>query len=80
MGTGSYRERHPFCEVFDCMNRMVQVHHIRSKGAGGSNDDVNLVTLCGEHHAKIHSLGWRTFVRLHPETRPRIEAAHEVPR
>lgn len=30
-------------------------HHVKSYGAGGSNDPSNLVTLCWECHTKVHN-------------------------
>lgn len=35
----------------------VDRHHIKSKGSGGSNDDLNLVHLCRIHHNEIHTIG-----------------------
>ena len=80
MGTRDYRERHRFCEVCIPSVQVDAVHHIRSKGAGGSNEDSNLLSLCAECHTRIHALGWKTFVRLNPRIRAKVEAAHEVPR
>lgn len=39
------------------------VHHIRTRGAGGGNYARNLSTLCRVHHQEIHVLGVRSFVR-----------------
>ena len=80
MGTRDYRERNRFCEVCIASRPAAQVHHIRSKGAGGSNKDSNLLSVCAECHSRIHSLGWKTFVRLNPVIRAKVEAAHEAPR
>ncbi len=38
------------CEILGCPRRSQEVHHIKSKGAGGSDVRCNLVGLCGEHH------------------------------
>jgi 5-methylcytosine-specific restriction endonuclease McrA len=34
--------------------RLVEVHHIKEKNEGGSNDDYNLVPVCSNCHSKIH--------------------------
>jgi hypothetical protein len=33
----------------------LQVHHIAYRSEGGTHDERNLITLCGEHHALVHS-------------------------
>jgi 5-methylcytosine-specific restriction endonuclease McrA len=33
----------------------LHVHHIEYRSEGGSNDDSNLITLCNEHHALMHT-------------------------
>jgi hypothetical protein len=43
------------CRVPGCRNAtFVDIHHLRPRAAGGSNDSKNLVTLCGAHHHAIH--------------------------
>ena len=37
------------------------VHHIKSKGAGGDDTEQNLVTLCHKHHQELHQVGQLTF-------------------
>lgn len=45
--------KHDYCVA--CANKEnLYQHHLVPKSAGGSNDDNNLITLCGECHAKIH--------------------------
>lgn len=39
--------------------------HIRSKGAGGGEEDWNLLSMCREHHSEQHRLGWSKFVSRH---------------
>ena len=39
----------------------VQPHHVRSRGAGGT--DRETVPLCWLHHAEGHQVGWCTFER-----------------
>lgn len=46
--------RRPRCEV--CGNTWsLQVHHIRSRGAGGDDLPENLICLCVECHTKVHA-------------------------
>jgi 5-methylcytosine-specific restriction endonuclease McrA len=40
-----------FCGI----TRNLHVHHIDYLSQGGSSEPHNLVTLCGEHHALVHS-------------------------
>jgi len=47
-----------------CGNRtQVQCHHIISVGAGGGDNEWNLMSLCVTHHAEWHHNGKRSFVR-----------------
>ncbi|WP_174999137.1 HNH endonuclease [Rugamonas aquatica] len=34
----------------------LQVHHIKPRSLGGSNDPDNLITLCEQHHEAVHDL------------------------
>ena len=56
-----YRHRHPYCEV--CGVRPVQVHHIRSRGAGGCDCPVNLIALCPFCHSESHTKGQVAFFK-----------------
>ena len=43
------------CRVPGCRNAtFVDVHHLRPRSEGGSDDVENLVTLCAAHHHAIH--------------------------
>ena len=45
-----------------------QRHHLITRGAGGSDDPVNIIYLCIEHHVGpqgIHTLGRNTFANRH---------------
>jgi len=59
----AYRKAHLFCEV--CGMPDTQIHHIRTRGAGGSDDATNLLALCYYHHTKIHAIGSRKFAYIH---------------
>jgi 5-methylcytosine-specific restriction endonuclease McrA len=42
-----------YCEYCGSMSGL-QVHHIKSRGAGGGDIDVNLVVLCYVCHREVH--------------------------
>lgn len=48
-------------------------HHIKTKGAGGSNRSYNIMPLCSDHHnmtkVSIHNMGTITFALVFPEVR-----------
>ncbi len=35
----------------------VDVHHIKSRGAGGGDTVDNVIPLCRSHHTEIHKIG-----------------------
>lgn len=43
------------------------LHHIRSRGSGGSDKPHNLMILCLRHHNEIHAKGRDTFSKMHPK-------------
>ena len=52
------RDKHRCC---NCDNHLdVEVHHIRFRSEGGSNEPANLITLCMTCHASIH----REFLKI----------------
>ena len=55
-----YHTKHPLCEVDGCIRPSTQIHHIRTRGAGGEDDPENLLALCTEHHGMIHAMGVKT--------------------
>lgn len=52
---------------------VVVAHHVRSKGAGGTDREV--VNLCDAHHREGHDHGWMTFERKYQVDLPAIAAA-----
>jgi hypothetical protein len=43
------------CQVPGCSRRAVHAHHVVARARGGSDEDGNLVALCGCHHLRaIH--------------------------
>lgn len=52
-----YVKAHPLCEMCLEEGRLVpvtEVHHIKPKNEGGSDDFENLMSLCHSCHQKIH--------------------------
>jgi hypothetical protein len=53
------RRRDRGCRFPDCGRRaFTQIHHVRHRALGGSNDLANLVELCWFHHRLVHEGGW----------------------
>lgn len=51
------------CEIKGCKKwAMKSPHHLITRGAGGSNEKVNLIYLCAEHHVEVHNIGRWSFV------------------
>ncbi len=44
-----------------CQNPQVDKAHIKSKGAGGSNEEDNIFFLCRSHHQEQHRIGHPAF-------------------
>jgi len=56
------------CKVSGCGNQVTGGrHHIVSKGAGGVDDEYNMLDLCFLHHREFHDHGWRTFCKNNHE-------------
>lgn len=45
-----------------CRRKGVDLHHVRTRGSGGSDESFNLMPLCRGHHVVIHNKGtkWAT--------------------
>jgi len=70
----AYKQMHPNCEA--CFKPALGwPHHIRSRGAGGSDDHDNLISLCSSCHVRIHTMGWVRFTQENPHIRDKIMAA-----
>ncbi len=55
----------------------LEIHHWRTKGAGGDNDLTNLICLCANHHTQnedsVHRLKPREFLKKYPRIRTYLE-------
>lgn len=69
------------CEIGGCYEQPVEKAHIKSKGAGGSNEKHNIINLCYWHHRKapdsFHNIGVWSFAELHNLT-DRFKMAFEL--
>lgn len=54
-------------------NKTVEVCHIRSKGAGGCDEEWNLYPGCVEHHRLQHRIGIVTFFKQFHNVRAHFE-------
>jgi hypothetical protein len=53
------RRRDRGCRFPGCGRRaFTQIHHVRHRAHGGSNDLANLIQLCWFHHRLVHEGGW----------------------
>lgn len=60
------------CLIYNCYNLCdYRGHHIKSIGAGGTDDEFNIAPLCHNHHTlgknAIHKIGIITFSEKFPE-------------
>ena len=70
-----YERLHPRCEACGAAVSGMP-HHIKTRGAGGSDDHKYLLRLCVYCHMYIwDSLGPVTFMRLYPHLQEKVLAA-----
>lgn len=58
MSRKRYTTKEP-CVV--CLRTPACLHHIKTRGSGGTDDDWNLMPLCLGHHNRVHAIGLRPF-------------------
>jgi len=54
-----YIDENKSCLV--CNRLGVDLHHVKSRGSGGSDESFNLMPLCRWHHSQLHSEGLNKF-------------------
>jgi len=52
-----------------CSQQGVDLHHIKTRGAGGCDSYFNLMPLCRKHHTEVHKIGMRKFARTYARVR-----------
>ena len=50
-----YKNKDKTCIV--CNRQGVDLHHVKTRGSGGSDEEFNLMPLCRWHHSQIHTEG-----------------------
>jgi hypothetical protein len=45
-----------------CQRKPSAIHHIKSRGSGGTDDWYNCIQLCMHHHQELHKIGAITFL------------------
>lgn len=55
-----YYDKDARCLV--CRKKGTDLHHVKARGSGGSDDKSNLMELCHMHHVGIHNMGTYSFV------------------
>jgi len=71
-----YWVAHPFCEI--CGNYSAAPHHIRTRGAGGSDEASNLLSLCTAHHTEAHTIGVWSFANKYGQFQEKILEALDL--
>jgi hypothetical protein len=70
-----YKRLHPRCEA--CGNQCGgDPHHLKTRGAGGTDDHSNLLRLCGYCHRLWDDVGPVCFMRLFPHLQEKVLAIH----
>jgi len=67
-----YWIQNPFCEI--CGNYSAAPHHIRTRGAGGTDEPGNLIALCTAHHTEAHAMGIQSFANKYEQFYDKIAA------
>ncbi len=44
-----------------CRFEGVDLHHVKTRKSGGSDEKENLMPLCHKHHVEIHNMGTTSF-------------------
>lgn len=47
----------------------VDLHHIKTRGAGGGDEEFNLMPLCHKSHVEVHNIGLLSFSKKYPEVK-----------
>lgn len=56
------------------------VHHVRTRGAGGLDIPENLMSLCRVHHVEVHKIGVLTFYRRYKVFIDGIRSIYDLPK
>lgn len=70
-----YWINHTNCEL--CYGTASAPAHIKSRGAGGSDSENNLLSLCLTCHTKQHRQGWGWVISQAPFLKEKIQLWHQ---
>lgn len=51
---------------------VLEACHVRSRGAGGSNDAYNIIYMCHVSHQAQHRWGWKKFLEKYPSVKDEL--------
>lgn len=66
------KEKPPKPRCLICGHGETDRAHIRSKGAGGTWEPANIISLCRPHHVQQHQIGWVRFLGLYPTVKSEL--------
>lgn len=52
------------------------LHHIKTRGSGGTDEDFNLISLCQIHHNEVHSSGLNSFSKKYKNVKAWLVEHH----
>lgn len=55
------------CLIKGCKNPNIDMHHVKTRGSGGSDDENNLMPLCRWHHTEVHQIGMHKFSKKYED-------------
>lgn len=61
------------CGCLVCGSPQIDRAHIKSRGAGGTWEDNNIVLMCRRHHMEQHKMGWPSFALKYKTVRIALE-------
>lgn len=69
---------HVGCEA-RCSAPSEPPHHLRTRGAGGPDDEWNLLALCALHHRLYHNVGGHRFSEMFSHLAKKISESRHHP-
>jgi predicted restriction endonuclease len=65
----NYKSDKPCIVCGEARDGYVTLHHIKTRGSGGSDSKHNLLSLCAKHHTMIHKIGLNSMIESYPVIR-----------
>ena len=72
----NYWAQRLFCEI--CGHPSAPPHHIKTRGAGGTDEEANLIALCAVHHKEAHTIGVVSFANKYEKFWQKILTALDM--